>query len=346
MRPEVEAVVLSAGAAALVGAVGAVLTVLLARRSVAWATLVGPVVVVTSISAGVLVTGQAMFLAGQDLILMTLVLAAAVPVAVACGFFLYRAVRMVDRQAVEAVAARERELALADSRREMITWASHDLKSPLAGIRVMAEALEDGLAPDPGVYHRRIRHESDRLARMVDDLLEMSRLEQGRAATSWEPVDLAEMTRDVVQGQLPVADQRGVHLEVVAPTAVALRVDAGRVERAVANLVHNAVLYTGTPGGPAGGRVLVTVGAEGSGPGRTAYLQVEDTCGGLPEEDLERAFQPGWRGSVPRTPGELAGAGVGLTITRVIAEDHGGRVTLGNVRRGCRVELRLPAPTP
>lgn len=303
MRPEVEAVVLSAGAAALVGAVGAVLTVLLARRSVAWATLVGPVVVVTSISAGVLVSGQAMFLAGQDLILMTLVLAAAVPVAVACGFFLYRAVRMVDRQAVEAVAARERELALADSRREMITWASHDLKSPLAGIRVMAEALEDGLAPDPGVYHRRIRHESDRLARMVDDLLEMSRLEQGRAATSWEPVDLAEMTRDVVQGQLPVADQRGVHLEVVAPTAVALRVDAGRVERAVANLVHNAVLYTAPPVGPAVDGCWSPSAPRAPAPGARHTCRSRTPAGGSPRRT---SSGPSSRAGAAASPGPPA----------------------------------------
>ncbi|MGI8949085.1 MAG: sensor histidine kinase [Ornithinimicrobium sp.] len=338
MIPEVSAVALAAGTAGVVGALGAWGTVLLARRSVASAILVSPVVVVASIAGGVLVSARAMFLSDDDVAIVALLLAASVPVALACGLLGYRAVRRIDQQAAAAQAQGDRQAALAASRREMVTWASHDLKSPLAGIRVMAEALEDGLVADPTDYHRRIRRESDRMTRMVDDLLEMSALQQGGSGGAREQVDLAELTRDIVQGQVPVAERAGVRLRVEAEEPVPLVVDAGRIERAVANIVRNAILYT-----RAEGEVRVAVRAEGTGAGRgTAYLQVDDTCGGLRGDDLERVFEPGWRGSAPRTPGAVAGAGVGMTIARAIAEDHDGGVDLANHGDGCRVTLRLP----
>lgn len=328
---------LAAGTAGVVGAAGAWGTVLLARRSVALAILVSPAVVVASIAAGVLVTARAMFLSDDDVGIVALLLAASVPVALACGLLGYRAVRRIDQQAAAARVQGEREAALAASRREMISWASHDLKSPLAGIRVMAEALEDGMAPEPAEYHRRIRRESDRMTRMVDDLLEMSALQHGPRPLAQEQVDLVELTRDVVQGQGAVADQAGVRVQVQADGSVPIMADAGRWERAVANVVRNAILYT-----RAGGRVDVTVQAQGTGRERTAYLQVQDGCGGLPQEDLGRVFEPGWRGSTPRTPGSVAGAGVGMTIARAIAEDHGGSVELVNHGPGCLVTMRLP----
>jgi signal transduction histidine kinase len=338
MTPELEAVLLSAGTAGVVGALGTWATLRLARRSLAAATFVGPAVVVASIAAGVLVTAQAMFLSSHDLTLVWLLVAASVPVALACGLLLYRAVRRIDRRAAEVAAQQEREQALAASRREMISWASHDLKSPLAGIRVMAEALEDGVAAEPATYHRRIRHESDRMTRMVDDLLEMSLLQHSDDLLRREQVDLAELARDVAQGQLPVADRLGVHLRVEGTaTPVPVLVDPVRLERAVANVVRNGVLYTGQ-----GGEVTLRVGEDGSPGARTAYVEVDDTCGGLAEQDLDHAFDPGWRGSAPRTPDAAAGAGVGLTITRAVLEDHEGSVTLDNRGAGCRVRLQLP----
>ncbi|MGB3829170.1 MAG: HAMP domain-containing sensor histidine kinase, partial [Ornithinimicrobium sp.] len=216
MRPELEAVALAAGTASAVGVVGAIATVALARRSVAAATAMGPVVVVASMAAGIYITAQAMFLSVHDFTLISLVLAAGVPIAFVCGLFLYRAVRRIDTAASQAVADRERDQSLAASRREMISWASHDLKSPLAGIRIMAEALEDGIVTDPSDYHRRIRYESDRMNRMVDDLLEMSRLNQGDIDSVRSVVDLGEVTRDVVRSQQVVAEQQGVTVEATA----------------------------------------------------------------------------------------------------------------------------------
>ncbi|MGC1206852.1 MAG: HAMP domain-containing sensor histidine kinase [Ornithinimicrobium sp.] len=357
---------LAAGTAAAVGVVGAIATIALARRSVAFATAMGPVVVVASMAAGIYVTAQQMFLSSSDFTLISLVLAVCVPIAFVCGAFLYRAVRRIDTSATQAVADRERDRSLAASRREMISWASHDLKSPLAGIRIMAEALEDGIATDPADYHRRIRHESDRMNRMVDDLLEMSRLNQGDNQSDIDSVrtllDLTEVTQDVIRSQQVVAEQQNVTVEMVQSGPMCVTVDPARIERAVANVVRNAILYT-----PSGGAVRVSLersgatraaasgtqgsrgvaGAEGSrgagGAAGTVRLHVSDTCGGLSAEDLERMFDPGWRGSASRTPQAGAGIGVGLTITQAIVSEAGGSVEIDNFREGCRVSVALPA---
>lgn len=371
MRPEVEAVALAAGTAGAVGVVGAIATIALARRSVALATAMGPVVVVASMAAGIYVTAQQMFLSSSDFTLISLVLAACVPIAFVCGVFLYRAVRRIDTSATQAMTDRERDRSLAASRREMISWASHDLKSPLAGIRIMAEALEDGIATDPADYHRRIRHESDRMNRMVDDLLEMSRLNQGDIQSDLDSVrtllDLTEVTQDVIRSQHVVAEQHGVTVEVNESGPMCVTVDPSRIERAVANVVRNAILYTpeggvvqvslertgatraaggsGCSGGSGGshgsGRSVGPVGSRGTG--QTVYLHVSDTCGGLSAEDLERMFDPGWRGSASRTPQAGAGIGVGLTITQAIVSEAGGSVEIDNFRDGCRVSVALPA---
>ncbi|MGB3763362.1 MAG: HAMP domain-containing sensor histidine kinase [Ornithinimicrobium sp.] len=336
MRPELEAVALAAGTAAAVGVVGAVATIAVARRSVAFATAMGPVVVVASMAAGIYVTAEAMFLSTNDFTLMSLVLAACVPVAVVCGLFLYRAVRKIDRSAAQAVADRERDRSLAASRREMISWASHDLKSPLAGIRIMAEALEDGIVDDPADYHRRIRRESDRMSRMVDDLLEMSRLSQGDDCFQPTEVNLAEVARDVVRSQQAVADQQHVTVTLAEIGAVAVTVDPARIERAITNVLRNAILYT-----PVGGSVQIDIDPPDREKG-LVELHVSDTCGGLSADDIRRMFEPGWRGSASRTPQAGAGIGVGLTITQAIVSESGGRVEVKNMGDGCRVSLFLP----
>ncbi len=337
MTPEFEAVALAAGSAAAVGTLGALATLTVARRSVAIATAMGPVVVVASMAAGVLVTAEAMFLSSYDFALISWVLAASVPIAFVCGYFLYRAVRLIDRSASQAVTDREREQVLAASRREMISWASHDLKSPLAGIKIMAEALEDGVAADPADYHRRIRHESDRMNRMVDDLLEMSRLNQGDLNSALSVIDLSELTCDVMSSQLVVAEQQDVSMPMPTGVPLPIRADAARVERAVANVVRNAIIYT-----PAGGGVKVSLAAGSEADQDFARLQVADACGGLSSEDLSRMFDPGWRGSASRTPGASAGIGVGLTITQAVVSEAGGQMTVENHGDGCRVTILLP----
>lgn len=339
--PELEALALAGGMAAVVGIVGAFLTIRLAQRSVAWATLIAPLVVVASLAAGIWVTARAMFLSPHDLALVAWLLVASIPIALACGFVVSRAVRKIDRQVLVAAAERDREQSLAKTRTQMVTWASHDLKSPLAGIRVMAEALEDGVAPDPDAYHQRIRSESDRMAAMVDDLLEMSRLQEAPSPGSLERLNLVEIARDVVAAQSPVAAERGVSFAVETPHSVVIEADSARLTRALTNVVRNAVLYT-----QHGSRIAVNVSAPTSdgGSASQAKVDVTDGCQGLSDEDLARMFEPGWRGSVARTPGSASGTGVGLTMARAIAQEAGGDVSVrrASAGTGCVVTLVLP----
>ncbi len=231
--------------------------------------------------------------------------------------------------------SRERERALERSRRELVAWVSHDLRTPLAGLRAMAEALEDGVATDPMRYHTQIRMSVDRLAGMVDDLFEMSRIHAGALRLTLERVPLTDLVDEAVIGADPLARACGVALEADVRTPLAVRVDPRELSRALTNLVANAIRHT-----PSAGEVRVEA-TERDG---HAVLAVVDACGGIPDEDLDRVFEVAWRGTAARTPEPLAGAGLGLAIVRGIVEAHAGEVDVRNVVGGCRFEVRLPVP--
>jgi len=333
VSPELQTVLLAAVTAAVVGAAGTLLVVATARRSVRAASVVTPLVAVASVAVGVLVSARAMFLSSHDLTAVLLVLAATVPVALAFGVVLARRVRALDRRAAEETAARARDREVEASRREMVAWVSHDLRSPLAGIRAMAESLEDGVVDDPARYHARIRVEADRMAAMVDDLLMLSRIQSGALRLSRDQVDVADLVSDALASVQPVADDAGVRLEGSADGQVTVDADVGQLSRALTNLVVNAVRHT-----PPDGTVAVAARRDRD----SAVLTVQDRCGGIPDADLTRVFEPGWRGSQARTPGR-AGAGLGLAIVQGLVEAHGGSVGVANVPGGCRFEVRLPA---
>jgi signal transduction histidine kinase len=231
--------------------------------------------------------------------------------------------------------SRERERAMERSRRELVAWVSHDLRTPLAGLRAMAEALEDRVAEDPGVYHTRIRQSVDRLTGMVDDLFELSRIHAGALRLSLEHVPLADLVDEAVVGADALARARGVRLSADVRTGRSVCVDVGEVSRALTNLVANAIRHT-----PSDGAVRV----EAADRGGYALLAITDACGGIPDEDLERVFEVAWRGEPARTPEPQAGAGLGLAIVRGIVEAHAGEVDVHNVAHGCRFEVRLPIP--
>jgi signal transduction histidine kinase len=237
--------------------------------------------------------------------------------------------------ATRLAESRERERALERSRRELVAWVSHDLRTPLAGLRAMAEALEDGVATDPLRYHTQIRMSVDRLAGMVDDLFEMSRIHAGALRLTLERVPLTDLVDEAVVGADPLARACGVALEADVRTPLAVRVDPRELSRALTNLVANAIRHT-----PSDGAVRVeAIERDGH-----AVLAVVDACGGIPEDDLDRVFEVAWRGTAARTPEPLAGAGLGLAIVRGIVEAHAGEVDVRNVVGGCRFEVRLPVP--
>lgn len=239
----------------------------------------------------------------------------------------------LERTSARLSEARAREQAAEQSRRELIAWISHDLRTPLAGLRAMAESLEDGVAADPARYHRRIRVEVDRMSGMVDDLFELSRIQAGALQLSLSRVSLYDLVGDAMAGTEVLARSRAVRLEGRAIAPVPVRVDSREMSRALTNLLVNAIRHT-----PSDGTVAVGVRSLPEG----VVLTVTDACGGIPEDDLPRVFDTGWRGSHARTPGPDGGAGLGLAIVRGIVEAHQGSVGVVNVAGGCRFEVRLP----
>jgi signal transduction histidine kinase len=243
----------------------------------------------------------------------------------------------------------ERERALESSRRELVAWVSHDLRTPIAGIRAMVEALDDGVIADPGEvrqYHLRLVTEADRLARLVDDLFELSRIEANALALTLERVPLGEVVSDAVASAAVMADAKGVRLvgrmegdrtagsgANPGPGSLAVAGSAPELTRVVRNLLDNAIRHT-----PPGGVVEVAVGRYD---GR-AEVSVRDGCGGIPAEDLDRVFDLAYRGDAARTPAATGGAGLGLAIARGFVEAHRGDIAVRNEPGGCRFVVHLP----
>ncbi|RRD46416.1 sensor histidine kinase KdpD [Tessaracoccus sp. OH4464_COT-324] len=323
-------VMLSVGAALVVGAASAVVTSIVAKRSLRWASVLGPTSVVLAIGAGLVVGVQQMVVKSQ---LPLIVLAATAPIAVLVGVFL---ARNSQRQAAEASAALEQERArraLEQSRRELIAWLSHDIRTPLAGIRAMGEALEDSVAPDPKSYYRAIVASAERTSHMVDDLMALAALHSGELPVAPEPVALGDIVSDLIAQLAPLAERRNVRLVGQSTGRTEVLADPRLLTRAAQNALVNAVNYT-APGS--------TVEARVSAEPDHVVLEIRDRCGGIPPADLSRLFDPGWRGDQARTPEATAGSGLGLPIVRTIAVAHGGSATVRNVGDGCCLRLTLP----
>ena len=234
--------------------------------------------------------------------------------------------------------AQEQAAALERSRRELVAWVSHDLRTPLAGIRAMVEALEDGVVDDDATvarYHAAMRREADRLAGLVDDLFELSRIQAGALSLDLERVGLDELVSDAVAGASIAAAGKGVDLrgDVAVPAPV-VRLSTPEMGRVVRNLLDNAIRHT-----PPGGTIHITAAPDESG--TVAEVAVQDGCGGIPEGDLDLVFETAYRGDAARTPGD-GGAGLGLAVARGLVEAHDGYISVRNEGDGCRFTVCLP----
>ena len=235
---------------------------------------------------------------------------------------------------------RSRERALEASRRELVAWVSHDLRTPLAGLRAMAEALEDQVVVDTRTvsqYHTQIRREVDRLTAMIDDLFELSRIHAGALRLSRRMVGLEDLIAEVVASAEPVARAKGVRLTGAAVRGMPIFVDSAEMGRALRNLVTNAIRHT-----PSDGVVDVLAEVQSG----MACVSVADACGGIPPGDLPRVFDVAFRGESARTPGPAEGAGLGLSIARGIVEAHSGQIAVRNAGPGCQFLIRLPLARP
>ncbi|GAB3656375.1 HAMP domain-containing sensor histidine kinase [Actinocorallia lasiicapitis] len=361
-------VVVSTGlAAVLVGVGGAGVLWRVRGRSVGVQLAVVAVATLLATAAGIVVITLKMYVSAHDRDVAITVVAVAGSVGLAVSWMLGRRLAMANRALVEAVRtepfrrptgtlpaelgalaveleaaygrlaeAHAREQALETSRRELVAWVSHDLRTPLAGLRAMAEALEDGVVDDAATvarYHGRIRVEVDRLAEMVDDLFELSRIHAGTLRLIRQRVGLDDLVAEAVASAEPIARVKGVRVHGSAPKGLPLEVDSTEVGRALRNLVVNAIRHTPPER---------SIEIHGEARGGVVRVTVDDACGGIPAEDLPRVFDVAFRGETARTPGGAGGAGLGLAITRGIVEAHSGAIDVANTGPGCRFTIILP----
>jgi signal transduction histidine kinase len=326
----------------LVGVAGLLVLRGLRGRSVTAHVTVLLATTVLAVVAGVVAVAQAMFISEHDLEVLLVVLVAAGVVSLALA--LWSGGRLA-RASVWAAEARERERRLEESRRQLVAWVSHDLRTPLAGLRAMAEALEDGVVDDAETvshYHRRMRVETDRVSGLVDDLFELSRINAGTLHITLENVPLADVVSDAVAAAAPLARAKRVRLEAAPSGYGTVRGSEPELGRVLANLLLNAIRHT-----PADGVVRVDGGSDG----RAGWVAVTDGCGGIPESDLPRVFDVAFRGAAARSPENDAvaptgGGGLGLAIVRGLVDVHDGEVAVANTDGGCRFTVRLPATAP
>jgi len=363
-------VAVAGGGAALVLAASTVLLHRLASRSIVTHVSVVALAAVAATAVGVGAAAWAMFLSGHDLGVLAVVLLLAASVAASgawvLGGRLRAGVDAIGRQVgaleldepaavasppttaelarlsaglarahAELVAARDRASQLEASRRELVAWVSHDLRSPIGALRAMAEALEDGVVVDPDevlAYHRAIRQETERLTRLVDDLFELARIQAGSPDPDLVFVPLAELVAEVLDAGAARAAARGVELRSEVAGLPAELVVAADVRRAIDNVLDNAIRHT-----PPGGSVTASAGVDGHG----LVLAVRDGCGGIPDDELARVFDVAFRGDASRAR-DTGGAGLGLAIAKGLVEARAGAISVRNRAGGCEFTVRLP----
>ena len=227
-------------------------------------------------------------------------------------------------------------------RRDFVANASHELRTPLTSIRGFVEALEDGAVQEPATAQRflgKIRVHADRMAALVEDLLELSRLEADQGKPLFEETDLGEIVDDVVASFAGAATRKDVSLRRANRGGPAVSTDPERLRRILENLVDNAVKYT-----PEGGEVEVTSspGPDGSG----ARIDVADNGPGIAAEHQSRIFERFYRVDKARSR-ELGGTGLGLSIVRHLAESIGASVSVeSEPSRGSRFTVTIPGRGP
>ncbi len=250
-------------------------------------------------------------------------------------------VRAFNGVASELGASFARRRQLEQARQDLIAAVSHDLRTPLASIHAMIEAINDGVVTDPeGVqrYLRLVQGETEQLGALIDDLFEVSRIESGTIELRLSSVPLDELVMETVEGLRVGAEDKGVAIEAFCQEAMPpLALDGPRIQRVLANLVENAIRHT-----PSGGSIRVEV-AQTNG---QVQLAVTDTGEGIALEDQPRVFDQFFRSEKSRSRA-AGGAGLGLAIARGIVEAHHGSIRVESApERGARfvVELQGTAP--
>jgi two-component system phosphate regulon sensor histidine kinase PhoR len=220
-------------------------------------------------------------------------------------------------------------------RKEFVANVSHELRTPLASIRALVETLEAGAIDDPEVsteFLGRIVGETDRLTALVDDLLDLARLESARSQVHPEPLDPRDLLTRAAERLRPQTERAGLDLRIAVPAGLPPTLaDRARVEQVVLNLVHNAIKFT-----PAGGSITVAAQAADG----MLEVTVTDTGTGIPEGDLARVFERFYKSDRSR---RSEGTGLGLAIAKHIVQAHGGSIRAEQpAERGATFVFTLP----
>jgi two-component system phosphate regulon sensor histidine kinase PhoR len=223
-------------------------------------------------------------------------------------------------------------------RRDFIANISHELRTPVASLKALSETLQEGAIDDPAVakdFLNKINTETDRLAQMVNELGELSRLESGELSLELEPIAVAEIVEEVTEMLKAQVDRAGLSLGVdIPPNLPEAQGDRERLEQVLVNLLHNAIKFT-----PSGGRIYLSAKAEGG----NVLISVADTGVGIPADDLSRIFERFYKADKARAGG---GTGLGLAIARHIIESHGGKIWAESIEgKGSTFTFTLPIAT-
>jgi signal transduction histidine kinase len=306
----------------------------------------------------VLLSGWVMFHMGEDVKILAVIVASALTAVVAALVVARSIVAAIERvrdasvdmahgdleaRAPEGGPTEVAELAasfndmgdelrrLFDTRRELVAWASHDLRTPLANMQAMLEALEDGLG-SPDEYVPVLREQVHTLSLLVDDLFELARIDAGALTLELHRLPVAPVISSSLRSMEAEARTRHVRLAAEVDEDVTARFAPEKLERVLMNLLTNALRHT-----PTDGSVAVRVEPRPD----EVRVAVEDTGEGIDAEARERMFERFWRGDASRSS---RGAGLGLAIARGLVEAHGGRIWAEDREGGgARVCFTLPA---
>ncbi len=244
---------------------------------------------------------------------------------------------VINTMADKLEQAFHRQRDLEQARKDLIASVSHDLRTPLASMRAMVEAISDGVVSDTETiqqYCSNIKHEVEHLSTLIDDLFELSRLDSGTLELQLQPSSVDDMLSTVLIGMQAEAATHSLEFRSELNDELEpVMADSHKIQRVLYNLAQNAIRNT-----PADGTILM----EASDIGEMIRIDVADTGQGIAEEDLEKVFDRFYRGEKSRSR-EHGGAGLGLAIAKGIVEAHGGRIWVESaLGAGSRFSFSLP----
>ena len=244
-----------------------------------------------------------------------------------------------NKMAQQLQSADQKQKELETLRRDLVAWAGHDLRTPLSSIRLLIEALSDGVVTDPKEmqnYLSQAKKHVDNLSFLVDDLFQISQLDSGGMPLNLEPASISDLISDTLESFSSLAAQKGVKLYGTADEGVdPITMDVLWMGRAFNNLISNAIRYT-----PIGGEINLTAKLAGN----NIIVYISDSGEGILPEDIPHVFERFYRGEKSRSR-LSGGAGLGLAIAKGVVEAHKGEITVqSEFRKGTTFTISLPKP--